>query len=125
VRVETDDAVLWLAVADVNHYSTQPRRLWPRVACTLSKTTWRYSVYIYYMRWTDFKYSRTLSFCVFTFVTFVTFRLRRRLREVYCGHARLSVSDCLCVCACLSVRGPCPHYCTDPDVTWGVVGDAH
>jgi len=25
---------------------------------------------------------------------------------MYCGHARL----------CLSVR---PHYCTDPDVTWG------
>jgi len=25
---------------------------------------------------------------------------------------------------CVSVRGRTPHYCTDPDVTWGVVGDA-
>jgi len=24
---------------------------------------------------------------------------------------------------CLSAA-VCPHYCTDPDVTWGVVGDA-
>ena len=33
---------------------------------------------------------------------------------MYCGHARL--------CVCLSVRlsaAACPHYCTDPDVTWG------
>jgi len=41
VRVETDDAVLWLAVADVNHHSTQPRRLRSRIACSLSKTTGR------------------------------------------------------------------------------------
>jgi len=25
---------------------------------------------------------------------------------------------CLCVSVCLSVA-VCPHYCTDPDVTWG------
>ena len=30
-------------------------------------------------------------------------------REMYCGHARL--------CVCLSAAA-CPHYCTDPDVTW-------
>jgi len=24
----------------------------------------------------------------------------------------------VCVCVCLSVAA-CPHYCTDPDVTWG------
>jgi len=29
---------------------------------------------------------------------------------MYCGHARL------CVCLSAAVR---PHYCTDPDVTWG------
>jgi len=29
---------------------------------------------------------------------------------MYCGHARL------CVCLSTAVR---PHYCTDPDVTWG------
>jgi len=41
---------------------------------------------------------------------FFTFCVSRRRREIYCGHARL------CVCVCVSV---CPHYCTDPDVTWG------
>jgi len=44
---------------------------------------------------------------------FITFRMSRRPREIYCGHARLCV--CLCVAAC-------PHYCRDPDVTWGVIG---
>ena len=29
---------------------------------------------------------------------------------MYCGHARL----CVCLSAAI-----CPHYCTDPDVTWG------
>jgi len=33
---------------------------------------------------------------------------------MYCGHARL----CVCVSVCLSAAA-CPHYCTDPDVTWG------
>jgi len=41
---------------------------------------------------------------------FITFRVCRRRREMYCGHARL--------CGCLSAAA-CPHYCTDPDVTWG------
>jgi len=40
----------------------------------------------------------------------VTFRVSRRRREMYCGHARL--------CVCLSAAA-CLHYCTDPDVTWG------
>jgi len=42
----------------------------------------------------------------------VVFRLKRRRREMYCGHARLSV--------CLSAAAS-THYCTDPDVTWGMV----
>ena len=40
----------------------------------------------------------------------ITFRVSRRRREIYCGHARL--------CVCLSAAA-CLHYCTDPDVTWG------
>jgi len=45
---------------------------------------------------------------------FITFRVSRRPREMYCGHARLSV----CLCVCLSAAA-CLQYCTDPDVTWG------
>ena len=40
----------------------------------------------------------------------ITFCVSRRRRKMYCGHARL------CVCLSGAVR---PHYCTDPDVTWG------
>ena len=42
--------------------------------------------------------------------TLVTFCVSCRRRKMYCGHARLSV------CLSAAVR---PHYCTDPDVTWG------
>ena len=52
-------------------------------------------------------------------VFIITFRVSRRRLEMYCGHARL----CVCVCVCLSAAA-CLHHCTDPDVTWGVVGDA-
>jgi len=41
---------------------------------------------------------------------FASYRVSRRRREMYCGHARL--------CVCLSAAA-CPHYCTDPDVTLG------
>jgi len=41
---------------------------------------------------------------------FITSRVSRRQREIYIGHARLSV--------CLSVAA-CARYCTDPDVSWG------
>jgi len=30
----------------------------------------------------------------------------------------VSVCVCVCLCVCLSAA-ICPHYCTDPDVTWG------
>jgi len=44
----------------------------------------------------------------------VTFRVSRRRRKMYMyivlGH--------LCVSVCLSLAA-CPHYCTEPDVTWG------
>jgi len=58
-------------------------------------------------------------------VDVVTFCVSRRRRKMYCGHARLCVclmclsvclSLCLCVCLSAAIR---PHYCTDPDVTWG------
>ena len=39
----------------------------------------------------------------------ITFRVNRRRREMYIGHA--------CLCGCLSLAA-FPHYCTDPDVTW-------
>ena len=51
--------------------------------------------------------------CNEVYFNFVTFRVSRRRREMYCGHARLSV--CLFVCPSAAA---CPHYCTDPDVTW-------
>jgi len=43
---------------------------------------------------------------------------------MYIGHARLSLplSFSLYVCKCASVclsLAAFPHYCTDPDVTWG------
>jgi len=41
-----------------------------------------------------------------------------RRREMYSGHPRLCVCVCVCVSACLSAAVR-PHYCTDPDVTWG------
>jgi len=44
---------------------------------------------------------------------FITFRVSRRRREVYIGHARR--------CVCLSLAS-LPHYCTDSDVTWRMVG---
>ena len=47
----------------------------------------------------------------------ITLRVRRSRREMYIGHGRL----CACVPACLFVAA-FSHYCTDPDVTWGMVG---
>ena len=44
----------------------------------------------------------------------ITFRVSRRRREMYCGHAHL----CVCLRVCQSAAA-CPHYCTDRDVFWG------
>jgi len=41
----------------------------------------------------------------------ITFRVRRSRGEMYIGYGRL--------CVCLSVPRHIPHYCTDPDITWG------
>jgi len=43
----------------------------------------------------------------------VTFRVSRRRREIYCGHARL------CVCVCLSVRGRMPTLSHGPGCNLG------
>ena len=43
------------------------------------------------------------------FHSVITFCVSRRRRKMYCGHPRL--------CVCLSAVA-CPHYYTDPDVTW-------
>jgi len=55
---------------------------------------------------------------VTAFVLVVTCRVSRRRREMYNGHGRY-----VCMSVCLSLVA-CPHYCTDPDVTWGTVGVA-
>jgi len=50
---------------------------------------------------------------------FVTFRVSRRRREMYCGHARL----CVCVCLSMSVRSRMPTLLHGPGCNLGV-GDA-
>jgi len=51
-------------------------------------------------------------------VVFITFCASRRRRKMYCGHARARARARVCVCVCLSAAVR-PHYCMDPDVTWG------
>jgi len=60
----------------------------------------------------------SLSSSVSIFCCFITFCVSRRRRKMYCGHARLCVCLSVCMSVCLSAAA-CPHYCTDPDVTWG------
>jgi len=48
-----------------------------------------------------------------TMLRMITVGVRRSRGEMYSGHGRL------CVCLSLAVF---PHYCTDPDVTWGMAG---
>jgi len=69
---------------------------------------------------TEVNISNMLSFTTseFFFYGFVIikFCLSRRQRKMYCGHARLCLCVCLSVCLSTAVF---PHYCMDPDVTWG------
>ena len=58
--------------------------------------------------------SNLFSACTVQLSSLITFRVSRTRRKMYCSHARL----CVCLCVCLSAAA-CPHYCTDPDVTWG------
>jgi len=54
------------------------------------------------------------------FLPLITFRVRRIRGEMFIGHGRLCVCLCLSVCitVCLSLAA-FPHYCTDPNVSWG------
>jgi len=54
------------------------------------------------------------------FLPLITFRVRRIRGEMCIGHGRLCVCLCLSVCinVCLSLA-TFPHYCTDPNVSWG------
>jgi len=47
----------------------------------------------------------------------ITFRVSRRRREMYCGHARLCV--CLSVCVFVSVRGRMPTLLHGPGCNLG------
>ena len=61
------------------------------------------------------------------FFIITTFRVSRRRREMYSGDARLCIRVSVClslsVSVCLSAAA-CPHYYTDPDVTWRSGRDA-
>jgi len=66
-----------------------------------------------------------LAKCVQDYVTLwwvlITFLVRHSRGEMYTSFGRL----CVCLCVCLSVYlalAAFPHYCMDPDVTWGMVG---
>jgi len=54
---------------------------------------------------------RRLNYRFILFCPLITLRVSRRRREMCSGHARLTVD--LFVCA---------TYCTDPDVSWGMIG---
>jgi len=47
----------------------------------------------------------------------ITFCVSRRRRKMNCGHARLCLSDCLCVC--VSVRGRMPRLLHGPRCNLG------
>jgi len=51
----------------------------------------------------------------------ITFRVSRRQREMYRGHARLCVFMCVCVCVavCLSVRSRMPTLLYGPGCNLG------
>jgi len=57
---------------------------------------------------------RIAEFMSCSHLLIITFCVSRSRRKMYCGHVLL----CVCVSVCLSAAVR-PHYCTDPDVTWG------
>jgi len=42
------------------------------------------------------------------------------MQNVLWSRASVCAFVCVCLCVCLSAAVR-PHYCTDPDVTWGMV----
>jgi len=51
----------------------------------------------------------------------ITFRVRHSRSEMYIGHGRLCVCVSVCLPVCLSLVA-FKHYCTDLDVSWGMIG---
>ena len=49
----------------------------------------------------------------------ITFRVSRRPREMYCGHARLCVCASVCLSVCVSVRGRMPTLLHGPGCNLG------
>ena len=49
----------------------------------------------------------------------ITFRVSRRRRGMYCGHARLCVCLSVCLRVCLSVRGRLPTLLHGPGCNLG------
>ena len=67
-------------------------------------------------------YSFKIHFAKLCKQAFVTFRVRRGRGEMYGGHGRLCV--CVDTQSLYVTHAAFPHYCTDPDVTWEMVGGA-
>ena len=79
----------------------------------VSHTLRRWAEGATYIRQGDHHVGHWPTFLVYE-LTFITFRVTCRRREMYIGHARLQcVYVRLCVCLSLDAF---PRYCTDPDV---------
>ena len=61
--------------------------------------------------------ARSSSDDIIIYDIIITFRVSRRPREMYCGHARLCV--CVCVSVCVSVRGRMPTLLHGPGCKLG------
>jgi len=61
--------------------------------------------------------------CVYVLVKFVLLHFACVVDDAKCiVVTRVCVSLCVSVCLCLCLSAAvCPHYCTNPDVTWGRV----
>jgi len=112
----------WICISGMYVVAQKNRRLyvWPRLhnARTEVHDFWHSNLYTYgilallvfCIRYLVFAFSLSLIWILWPEINIITFRVSRRRREMYIGHARL--------CVCLSIIA-FPHYCTDPDVSWG------
>ena len=86
---------------------------WVNIDCD-SVTAYKWTLYqsseSYRKTIVNYHFWHTHIYCL------ITFCVSRRRRKMCCDHTRLCPSVCVCVCLSATV---CPHYCTDPDVTWG------
>jgi len=58
----------------------------------------------------------TVTICIFLLLHFA-WGVAEAKCIIIIGHGRL----CVCLCVCLSLSA-FPHYCTDPDISWGMAG---